>query len=78
MSKLTEFWDRVMLAQKEREEKGSGYVEIVSYGGTAVYRSVTEIMNGFTSWVCWEPFHVLRHFSYIDDSESTVEWKENA
>lgn len=79
MSKITQFWDRVMAVKEGRIGdmiNGDGYIEIVAYGMT--YRSVTEPLHGTTSWVCWQPFHVENHFSYIEDPDATVEWKEIA
>jgi len=74
---MHKFWDEVAVLKEDRVNDilmGRGYIEIVAHGVT--YRSVVEPMHELVTWICWEPFHVIDHFSYLEDPDATIEWKE--
>jgi hemerythrin len=47
-----------------------GYIEISAHN--RIYRSIPK-EHGM-SWVCWEPYHILEHFSEIDDPKATAKY----
>jgi len=80
---MERFWKEVndLLAEKDVMIETStgkvnkllylGYIEIEA--NNLIFRSIPD-EHGIM-WVCWEPFHVLGHFSQISDECATVKWK---
>lgn len=49
-----------------------GYLEIKAHG--IVYRSVPSGDHGEVSWVSWEPYEIISHFSMLTDPKATIQW----
>jgi len=76
------FWDTVNRALHEHDymvqtPDGSvhhlvidGYLQITARG--VVYRSIPR--EHTTTWVAWEPYEIVGHFSQLTDPNATIEW----
>ena len=70
------FWRRVNNLIGEHDEDiwhKRGYLEILADGNT--YRSIyTSPWDSHITWISWEPFGMMGHFSSITDRNASIRW----
>ncbi len=70
---MKRFWNCVnAMLEKHGDDFAYGYLEIVAHGIT--YRSIEDMDHGNTTWISWEPYKIIGHFSALTDPDATIKW----